>query len=82
MTPLERAAQALVGARINEPGYNGDWDEDDVILVRAVLNAIREPSEAMLNAGAQKDQWVQGEGQDPQPEVYTAMIDAALAEDG
>lgn len=44
-------------------------------LVRAVLTAIREPSTAMDRAAAECESSYVGD-------VYTAMIDAALAEEG
>jgi hypothetical protein len=76
VTPLERAAQAIVGARIGEPGYSGDWDEDDVKAARAVLTAIREPNEGMVEAGRDRC-----DCEEHQMEAgWQAMIDAALAE--
>jgi len=56
MTPLERAARAAYAADWPEP-LHASWEEtaDDMrarytLIVRAVLTAIREPSEAMANA--------------------------------
>lgn len=46
----------------------------------AVLLVMREPTEVMVEAGAQVDRWVLLESMDPQPEVFTAQIDAALEE--
>lgn len=83
LTALRRAAGAISDEMLDgwaEPGSEA-WKKCER-AAHAVLTAIRTPSEAMINAGAEIDQWVQCEGQDPQPEVYTAMIDAALAEEG
>lgn len=81
MTPLERAARALYARtpRVVE------WDElsqsaKDVNIAdaRAVLTAIREPSNAMLFdvpllGTAAKQGW-------SAKDIYQRMIDAALAE--
>lgn len=73
MTPLERAAQAIHDTL---PCNSGE-DPPDVDLlvpvVRAVLTAIREPSEAMDRAAAECESSYVGD-------VFAAMIDAALAE--
>lgn len=81
MTPLERAARALVD---NYPLDSGEsplsW-QDVLPVVRAVIKAIREPSEAMkrigtaVTRGAGDDKyWADGVG------AYEAMIDALLEE--
>lgn len=90
MTPIERAARAIcvtfgydpdsddqVG--LGEPGdVNWNMFEDHV---RAVLTAIREPSEAMVKAAQQAKFPVYRDGKDhgtiPR---WQAMIDAMLAE--
>ena len=84
MTPLERAASALQTA----------WDGGEAeglppiafsetearYLARAVLQAIREPSEGMLEAG-KEDSGIDGYVNDFWPIVpWQAMIDAALSE--
>ncbi len=88
MTPLERIARALF--RADYPEYVDDNLEIEelgmipyerrhlyyVEAARAVLQAIREPSEAMNNAGmteADKDSF----GVAVQP-IWRAMVDAAL----
>lgn len=76
MTPLERAARAVYKVSYNGP--YGPEDEDaawrtQLDAVRAVLTAIREPSEAMDRAAAECESSYVGD-------VFTAMIDAALAE--
>lgn len=56
-------------------------DEDRspfVKAVRAVLTAIREPSEGMVEAGQENHMDLQND--DQVPVIFTAMIDAALAE--
>ncbi|WP_347271640.1 hypothetical protein [Rhizorhabdus histidinilytica] len=76
MTPIERAARALCQLDGNPPGATMDgkplW-RDYVPEVRAVLTAIRIPSEAQDFAAAACESSYVGD-------VYTAMIDAALAE--
>jgi len=72
MTPLERAAQALGTVHIDEIGpLDGALDRKDLIAaVKLVLQALREPSEAMLSASCgyvSKENWAE-------------MIDAALEE--
>jgi len=73
MTPLERAAAAIEAA----------LGPDDTIcstpkdVVRAVLTAIREPSEDMISVGGDDfDTAVPNEVEG----LWQAMIDAALAE--
>ncbi len=60
MTPLERAAKAareetsayaVDGGWMTEGGVVGDDHWEDI--ARAVLQAIREPSEAMISAGSE-----------------------------
>lgn len=75
MSPIERAARAVGDTVSALPSAENNRE-----IVRAVLTAIREPSDEMVGAGAQVDAWVQHEGQAPQPEVFTAMIDALLEE--
>lgn len=80
-SPLERAARAI-------------WDlnilltqEECERAARAVLEAIREPSEAMKKAGAFCEPFMTESGAKPMTPgqiiacaCYDAMIDAALAE--
>lgn len=80
MTPLERAARAILAVDYPEEagGAIEDlyWDrrgEGYMAYARAVLQAIREPSEAMDRAAAECESSYVGD-------VYTAMIDAALGE--
>lgn len=83
MTPLERAARAIFDLDQTVPGKPvAKWDEQcaafkehHVARAAAVLTAIREPSEAMDRAAAECESSYVGD-------VYTAMIDAALAEEG
>src|SRR5688572_5024787 len=77
MTPLERAARAVY--KLGDNGPYGPEDEDEqwhqhVDVARAVLQAIREPSEAMEEAG---DSCL---GLATSPVIWQAMIDAALEE--
>jgi hypothetical protein len=85
MTPMERAARALCELAGNPPGATLDgkplW-QDYLPEVRAVLQAIREPSEGMIISG------IAERHEQPVPEawslatenIFRAMIDAALAE--
>jgi hypothetical protein len=53
-----------------------EW-ETKAIEARAAIAEMREPTEAMIEAGRQEDNWCQVEGQEPQPDIWRAMIDAA-----
>lgn len=103
MTPLERAARAIVaeiratGEGKLEPWYS-DFEPETPIteeiavdgglipmdLARAVLTAIREPSEAMSKSGGDAlDDGTGAAGSNHAAEAcFRAMIDAALAEEG
>jgi hypothetical protein len=86
--PFERAVQALVwriGGQMNDRLDDAatEWWLRDT--VRTVLQAIREPSEGMVEAGAYQVPCAQGAEEGPPNlsaarECYTAMIDAALEE--
>lgn len=84
MTPLERAARALCAIDANsETATMADkplW-QDYLPAVRAVLQALREPSDRML-AAAMMGCPVREGGIIPSDvrDTYTAMIDAALEE--
>ncbi|MCK0531432.1 hypothetical protein [Sphingobium agri] len=80
-SPLERAARALCELAGNPPGATMDgkplW-QDYLPEVRAVLSAIREPSESMERAG-----WTADLPFTPSIKVGTiwqSMIDAMLKE--
>jgi len=78
MTPLERAARDLakaLGGDFDESlGGEIEWKEDYMNAVRAVLLAIREPSEGMIEAGSAGGDWPWSKG------TFQAMIDKALEE--
>lgn len=85
MTPLERAARALQ----DEIGGNFHETVDDELAAhlfrqgaRAVLTAIREPSEGMLVAGERGGFGDPYYGGDQLADSYRSMIDAALSEGG
>lgn len=89
-TPLERAAQAIrdetgayghpAGGFMTEGGLVDEQYFRDI--VRAVLTAIREPSEDMLDAYFNLTN-LGGDLISATPaEAFTAMIDAALADMG
>ena len=78
-TPLERAARALFWSR-----GGGNWNEASQIekdgwitSARSAIEEIREPSEAMLNAGNVTGDY---EYYGSPEEQWPAMIDAALGE--
>lgn len=90
MTPIERAARALCEARGIEP-YDSSWwhvseqTETNIFIaehdVRAVLAAIREPSEVMVKAGCLTIYTrIEEEDVDDLKSQWTAMIDAMLEE--
>lgn len=86
MTPLERAAKAAYeqGEAERSTTFGVDWDDPSLENVRetflrrtrAILTAIREPSEGMADAGSKAAAY---HGEDGRP-VWQAMIDAALNE--
>lgn len=97
MTPLERAARALCtdrdpGDTSGGPHPSGTWIEKGeawwtgyVDQARAVLEAIREPSEGMVKEGAYQIPCGQGVEEGPPnasdaKDCWQAMIDAALSE--
>lgn len=100
MTPLKRAARALCLADGLDPDRkfkSSDWSEgtaphefawhEYLPKARAVLTAIREPSEGMKRAGAFCEPFMTEPGARPMTPgqiiacaCYDAMIDAALAE--
>lgn len=94
MTVIERAARALLASESNGEKL---WDDLDVVTrgaflrdARAVIQAIREPSESMVAAvdghsyGQPRAVYAleeaNGRPAELLPEVWKAMIDAALAE--
>lgn len=88
MTPLERAARALFK---RDPGPYGDCVDwaieqdfgwcDRVDDARAVLQAIREPSEHAMDCGAYRLPGIDAAAKQAKArDVYRAMIDAALEE--
>lgn len=78
MTPLERAARALAETynRHRIPGApdNPGADPVDYEDARAVLRAIREPSEGMVQVGCSGGDWPYA------ADTWSAMIYAALEE--
>lgn len=84
MTPLERAARAAQEADGAYAHESGMWMKEGGLvtdshwkdIARAVLIAIREPSDAMRIAGGETKHWDDMD----QDDVWGLMIDAALAE--
>lgn len=102
MTPIERAARALArracppGGEAQFPYVSADeWEAkhwpDHVAAARAVLTAIREPSDVMVREGCLADfpggrygepTFTEAQiGKDDAPVIWQAMIDAALIEE-
>lgn len=84
-SPLERACVALCEQDGHPPYATMDgkplW-QDYLPEVRAVLEAIREPSEGMETAGVMEGDWNRDNldlGEEAK-KVWSAMIDAALKE--
>lgn len=80
MTPIERACRAAHDehndtAAAQLVAADPDWDgwKSWIPVIRSVLTAIREPSEEMIQAAADCESSIVAD-------VYTAMIDAALAD--
>ncbi|MES2783590.1 MAG: hypothetical protein V4657_12410 [Pseudomonadota bacterium] len=71
-SPLERAARVLAVNNGMDAEAWGIWEED----ARAVLMAVREPSEAMLDSGI----FHGDEDEYSIRERFKCMIDAALGE--
>lgn len=88
MTPIERAARALCSLDDNPENATMDgkplW-EDYLPEVHAVLRAIREPSEEMIEAGSEitshisSEESVESLGKDA-ADTWRVMIDVALSE--
>lgn len=89
---IERAVKALLeaaGWRDYDPILDPSEHDDARKIAEIVIRAIREPSEAMIEAGANVEWWepVGDEGEIVEtslapsdvPRVWAAMIDAALA---
>jgi hypothetical protein len=91
MTPLERACRAAHGEHNDDPAERAKssdpaWDgwKSWIPVVRAVLQAIREPSDEMVEAAYRRE----GVGPDAvdvpysltPDDMWPAMIDAALEE--
>lgn len=75
---IERAARALsVADGLGEAHWQSYTE-----TARAVLTAIREPSEAMIEAGLAEcsADWRESVCREFLPDIWKAMIDAALAE--
>lgn len=85
---IERAARALARRDSNGPGDESEWPSytNDA---RAVLRAIREPSEGMVKDACARKFEVSADGYshhgglypDSAAETWQAMIDAALGEE-
>lgn len=88
MTPLERAAQAAQGVIDEARKWGENPAEHSEKIARAVLQAIREPSKSMKEAGADgplttshgDDESFDYVSEDDAATCWQAMIDAALEE--
>lgn len=86
---IERVARAAENAILNPMAHCcsvsivGDPARFYNVIARAVLTAMREPTEAMIQAGAEKLPSVvdtMGEADEAASDAWRAMIDAALEE--
>jgi len=86
MTKVEGVAKAIAARDLDEGDGFYDWfalteevTDKYLAMARAAIDAMREPTEAMVNAG-----YDVGYSPDPLPtdEVWRAMIDAALSHEG
>lgn len=90
---LERAARAVSEVMASAPAKamnNAEWIDFERQIARAVLMAVRDPSEAMVKAAEDREEEIVGTYgcADPTggfetdgPKIcFTAMIDAILAE--
>lgn len=84
MNPIERAARALCELEGNPPGATMDgkplW-QDYVPEVRAVLAAIREPSEHAVEGGSTRFRGIGLQTREAVTQAWGTMIDALLAEE-
>ncbi len=75
---VERVARAMFVVESDDPDDPGVWEyaaENYRALARAAIEAMREPTEAMIDAGAIYADCNGAHG------AWQAMIDAALKED-
>lgn len=93
-SPLDRAARSAYeqGEAERSTTFGVDWNDPSLENVRetfrrrarAVLTAIREPSEGMIVKGQQTvmEHWQRDDGpdEDSAEQAWQAMIDAALSE--
>ena len=84
MTPLERAARAL--AKEEYPDQPQEWHDDCWRSwegsARAVIKAIREPSEEQRVAGMAAPNYIEDQtSRRGAGNIYIAMIDALLEEE-
>lgn len=78
---IERAARAMcIAADFNEAGtdFHGPMGKYWRDMARAVITAIREPTEGMVTMGVEANVV---DGASRVPAVWRTMIDAILAED-
>ena len=83
MTPLERAVRSLHPHLVSAKGLSLSKADREAMakapqMVKSILLALRGPSEVMLDFGAEADDSASRENASS---VWTAMIDAALAEE-
>lgn len=83
MTPmLEKIARAITNAleEVN-PNAHSTFSEDEAeVCVRAALLAMREPDEAMIDAGEQEQGDCMGYERKAAVSTFTTMIDTILGE--
>lgn len=79
-TARDVIAQIAPEPEIDPAYFIGLEDADKIVAALDAAGFVivpKEPTEAMIAAGAEVDAWVFQEGQQPQPQIYRAMIAAA-----
>lgn len=79
MTPLERAARALCALADATMDKRPLW-QDYLPEARAVLTAIRHPSDLMVEAAGIDNDWLVENKADARRNLWRHMIDIALEE--
>jgi hypothetical protein len=82
MSPMQRAERAVLDTIFPVEELSGWTIDNPRDVARAVLQAIRVPSEGMVSAGIieRHDSEVPEAWSKATANIYTAMIDAALSE--
>jgi hypothetical protein len=81
MSPMQRAERAVLDTIFPVEELSGWTIDNPRDVARAVLQAIREPSQAMIEVGNRHfPDYPEGMPDDDPRDCWQAMIDAALSE--